>query len=146
MDRSVKARAKLDWLPTGELGVTVALRPAGITWDAVRVAEPLWERTLAVLDEQQAVHPAAVLMDLVPRVPRAAWWLVPPGTAAEWDVPGTRALGVAAHLTVCTRWRTQPPGPYWLRPPRDGQWLIDPDELAAAVRAAHDLAAPAVGS
>jgi hypothetical protein len=45
-------------------------------------------------------------------------WLVPPGTHAIWDNSYGICRGAPHELTLPPLQRTQPPGPYWLRPCR----------------------------
>nr|WP_149184802.1 hypothetical protein [Streptomyces sp. TRM49041] len=80
-------------------------------------------------------------------------FLVPPGTAAAWDVPGSactrtegRGLRVPAEVTTPTAPPEPPPvGSDWLLPPVDTDPVTDPvilrealDEAARLIRAADN--------
>ncbi|MFJ4623053.1 hypothetical protein [Streptomyces sp. NPDC088812] len=124
----------LHWLPAGR---TVAMRPAGQWWDAVRAPRAialealgrLGNRTGAVIED-----PGGALL----------YWLVPTGRADGWKMPDDariRVLGQASSVAVpgpqCTA------GPHWRIPPTRGRALTNPVHLhnalarAAAVTAGH---------
>ena len=117
-----------DWLPIGR---TVAMRPAGQWWDAIRVPRHLGEVILAALGDTAG----AVIED-----PNGAllYWLVPPGqtTGLEELQPtaGIQVRGATTHIAMpgpqCTA------GPHWRVPPTRRRCLTDPAALREAVEAA----------
>ncbi|MEU4827732.1 hypothetical protein AB0H37_38210 [Actinomadura sp. NPDC023710] len=84
------------------------LAPAGVRWDAVKVARHLAVRALELI-----AKPGAVAVDPAPSEP-VLYFFVPPGSAATWDVPETTALGHSAHVVLPPEHKEAPPGPYWL--------------------------------
>ncbi len=114
-----------DWLPVGR---DIATQRAGIHWDAVRIGSALGETILRLLGDRTG----AVIEDTWGRT---MYWLVPAGTAAAWDVPGSVALGIACWVTV--------PGPAaeeirWRVPTTaQGGVLTGPRLLADALAAAR---------
>lgn len=94
------------------------VQAAGHTWDAVRVDAHLGRAALRTF----AGRSGAVIED--PRE-SALYWFVPQGATVDWDVPGTRALGLRQHLVVPGRERRQAPGPWWRIPPDAGGLLTD---------------------
>lgn len=124
----------LKWLPDRPPleGRLISLRPAGQHWDAIRAPYHLARFALAAL-EALGSRDFALLDD--PWV-QVLYWLVPVGTASGWDVPRTRPLGTTQYLAIPDYGRRHPPGPYWLRVPKPGVWLTDPDLLWSALTAA----------
>ncbi|SBT90468.1 hypothetical protein GA0115233_101914 [Streptomyces sp. DI166] len=101
-----------------------ALHDAGHYWDAIRVPRSVGLSAMAIL----GARCGAVVQD------RSVLYLfVRVGTAAEWDVENTRALGAGASITIPPPRRAEGPGPYWRMCPGDGGWLTDPDVLRAAI-------------
>ncbi|RKN46842.1 hypothetical protein [Streptomyces hoynatensis] len=112
------------WMPPAGGGALVI--PCGQDFDAVRVAG---------LTALQAAGrfpggPPPLIEDQEQHV---ASWLLPPGAAATWLVPGTDALGAGANLAVppatwcCGPW-SGGPAVRWLVPPA-GDCLTDPETL-----------------
>ncbi|QKW06913.1 hypothetical protein HUT18_11440 [Streptomyces sp. NA04227] len=63
---------------------------------------------------------------------QCVYFLVPPD--ADWvDVPGTELLAAACWLLIPAPERTNPPGPYWVRPPDGLGALVDPGRLRDAL-------------
>jgi hypothetical protein len=73
----------------------------------------------------------------------AVYYFAPVGSAAEWQVENTRALGAGSAVTIPPARRTQGPGPHWRMCPGDGNWHTDPAALRAAI---EDAFGPRVGS
>jgi hypothetical protein len=61
------------------------------------------------------------------------YFFTPVGTAAEWDVENTCALGRGTTITIPPARRTEGPGPHWRMCPGDGRWITDPRALQAAI-------------
>lgn len=110
-------------------GTDVCLVPAGRWWDAVKVPAVLGEAVLTLL----AHDTGAVVED-----PFGAhlYWLVPPGSAADWRLPDVTVLGVACYVAVPPGHRVGGLGVRWRVPCAPGQTLTDPARLHAALRAA----------
>jgi len=106
------------------------MRAAGQWWDAVRVPRHIGEAVLTALgDTSGAVieDPASGLL----------YWLVPPGSAADWGLPaqsGVQVYGAATYLTVPGPQRTA--GPHWRVPPSPSRCLTPPDPLGELLRTA----------
>ena len=94
--------------PPPQPALSAAVTPAGVDWDAIRVAQAVGLGALRTL--QTTV--GAVLVD---PLERALYFMVAPGTT--WNLPGTRLLGAGHHLILVPPDRDKPPGPYWLHPP-----------------------------
>lgn len=112
--------------PTMRTVGSCEIQGAGFRWDAVRVPRSLGARVLVALGSRSG----AVIED--PREP-ALYWFVRTGTAAVWDVPDTRPLGLSQHLVVPPPHRMRGPGPHWRICPENGQMLTDAQVLHAAV-------------
>ncbi|MEV0227509.1 hypothetical protein [Streptomyces sp. NPDC050704] len=125
--RAIPASDAPRWLKP--LGPEVRALPAGEWWDAVRVPLAAGLRTL----EHLGPRTGAVLEDGYGSV---LYWLVPPGTAAGWDLPPAHVLGSGSHVAIPPRHRTYPPGPHWRVPPTRTRYWTDPDTLHTALRAA----------
>jgi hypothetical protein len=127
-------QAQRAWLDSG-----IALLPAGVLWDAVKL--DAWLVHQAVGDSAPELV-RGVLAGLgidgpvIAERSRPYYVLVPVGTAAIWDAHGTECLSVATYLTVPAISRTRPPGPYWLQPPDGSGGLCDPDVLRPLIEAA----------
>ncbi|MGF3141001.1 hypothetical protein [Streptomyces diastaticus] len=108
----------------------VAMIPAGYRWDALALSQ---QRLSAVTGAAAPWSAAPVLVD--GQVERA-YILLPPGTAATWDVPGTTCLGVGYWLAVsCPTDSRQPAAARWITPPTAHPPLADPAALRAALLA-----------
>jgi hypothetical protein len=90
------------------------LAAAGVAWDVVKV-----RRYLAVRAIERIADPGAVAVDPTPAEP-TLYFFVPAGSAADWDVPQTRVLGVDAYVVLPPDHKAAPPGPYWLIAPERG--------------------------
>lgn len=97
---------------TSASGMRIAA--AGVAWDVVKV-----RRYLAVRAIERIADPGAVAVDPTPAEP-ALYFFVPAGSAVDWEVPRTRALGVDAHVVLPPDRKVAPPGPYWLIAPERG--------------------------
>ncbi|MFC8898203.1 hypothetical protein [Streptomyces cinereoruber] len=113
--------------PALQLGAATAAQPAGQAWDAVRVPRGIGLLALEALGARSG----AVIED-----DRALYWLVPPGSAAGWDITNTTVLGTGAKVLVPPARRTAGPGPFWRVCPGEA-WLTDTDALRAAVEDAY---------
>lgn len=100
---------------------------AGRDWDAIVVPQTRGLDALMVLDHGTVHSPGPVIWDTAQGLPRL-YFLVAPGTAADWDVAGTRACGRGSFVVVPGADALTPPGPHWLCPP-------DPDNPAGLVDA-----------
>ena len=102
------------------------LHDAGQDWDAIRVPSQIGLAAMTILGARcgaVAVNPYS----------RVVYYFVPRGTAAEWDVERTRAIGQGGTVTIPpARW-THGPGPHWRICPGDGGWLTDARALRAAL-------------
>ncbi|WP_437089754.1 hypothetical protein [Streptomyces sp. enrichment culture] len=65
-------------------------------------------------------------------------FLVPPGTAAAWDVPGSTCTGTGERGAPAVP-RTPVRGPGWLLPPEETDSATDPGDLRAALGEAARL-------
>ncbi|WP_285511891.1 hypothetical protein [Streptomyces sp. NBRC 14336] len=115
------------WMPPGSVEVrTVA---AGGWWDAVRAPLDLGVQALWHLGDDSG----AVIRD---GFGGRLYWMVPPGSAAGWDMPLVRVLGRGSHVVVPPVHRVMGPGLCWQIPPtREREWT-DPSRLRAALRTA----------
>ncbi|MEU3507711.1 hypothetical protein ABZ733_07245 [Streptomyces longwoodensis] len=100
------------------------LHEAGRDWDAIRVPLNLGQAAMGILGSRCG----AVVEDRT-----VLYYFVPVGTAAEWRMVATRALGAGTSLTIPPARRTQGPGPHWRITPGDGRWVTNPEALAAAL-------------
>ncbi|MGW2692302.1 hypothetical protein ACWC3Y_10625 [Streptomyces sp. NPDC001296] len=108
-------------LPTAQ-GCT--LRDAGEHWDAVRVPRQRGAAAMEILGAR-----CGAVLDY----PQALFFFVARGTAADWDVPGTTAVGAGTTLTIPPARYTHGPGPHWRVCPGDSDWLTDWHALQAAL-------------
>ncbi|QXE36224.1 hypothetical protein KQY30_20225 [Streptomyces sp. GMY02] len=109
----------------------VELVGAGRYWDAVRVRSAIGMRIIQRLGDGCG----AVIEDWHGRV---LYWLVPCGTADEWDLPASQVqpLGIATFVAV-------PPAQFtdtsrrlrWIRPLTDTRYLTDAELLHDALAA-----------
>jgi len=92
---------------------------AGFEWDAVKVP-----RLAGLYALRRLRSPGAVTVDPA-SAPPMLYFLVPPRSTAEWDVPCTTALSVGAHVVLPPPHRDGPPGPYWFLAPERGRLCTD---------------------
>lgn len=124
----------LDWIPPDSpADQSIQMRPANRDWDAIRVPVCHAQATIDALGSDCG----AVLWDTWGG---CVYWLVPVGTAATWDLPGTRACGAAQHVAIPSLSHRSRPGLHWLIPPSRERCLTDPELLRGAVRAAVEAA------
>ncbi|GGO42458.1 hypothetical protein [Streptomyces lasiicapitis] len=116
------------WMP---IGSEPELCPGGTWWDAIRVPEQVGHRAVALVEEQ-VLPVGPVILDDGGREPRM-YFLVPVGTAARWEEPGTVALGLTCHVVVPQADRTSKPGLHWYRLPTGPRALGLPDGLHPAL-------------
>lgn len=102
------------------------LEDAGHDWDAIRVPRAVGVPAVAILGSRCG----AVVDDPLTKL---LYFFTPVGTAARWDVAGTRALGAGATVTIPPARRTQGRDPHWRVCPGDDGWITDPDALRAAL-------------
>ncbi|MFE3031612.1 hypothetical protein ACFXKY_08175 [Streptomyces canus] len=102
------------------------LEDAGQDWDAIRVPRTVGAPAVAILGSRCGAVVDDPLSD-------ALYFFTPVGTAAAWDVVGTRALGEGAAVTLPPRRRTEGVGPHWRVCPGDDGWITDPQALRAAL-------------
>lgn len=120
------------WMPIGE---EPELCSAGEWWDAVRAVEAAGRRAIEILKEgDEPVGP--VILDHEGPEPRL-YFLVPVGTAARWEEPGTVALGQTCHVVVPSADSTAPPGMHWHVFPGGSRLLTRPDALRRALSRAR---------
>lgn len=133
----------LDWVrntgtsPTAALAAwslgNLAELPAGKAWDVIRLPRPIgWESVARMRAAEVTVGPAQLTPDHVEL-------LVPVGSAARWDVPGSTVLtegdSILVPHPVIIAPRTQM-GHSWFVPPRECAPLTDADVLREAYAAA----------
>ncbi|WP_457541722.1 hypothetical protein [Streptomyces filamentosus] len=109
---------------------TYAVLPAGVGWDVIAVPRERW--TAAAHTHPAIWADVPVLEDLGARF---AYVWVPTGTAAEWNVPGTTALGRPWHVAVPRPGGPQVPERRWASPPGLFPRLMPPDDLRDALAA-----------
>jgi hypothetical protein len=102
------------------------LEDAGQDWDALRVPRTVGAPAVAILGSRCGAVVDDPLSD-------ALYFFTPVGTAARWDVAGTRALGAGAAVTLPPPRRTEGHGPHWRVCPGDDGWITDPQALRAAL-------------
>ncbi|MDT3395420.1 hypothetical protein RKE29_01935 [Streptomyces sp. B1866] len=102
-------------------------RPAGLAWDAIRIATPVGERALGVLRERTGAvveDPGGGLL----------YWFIRHGAADQWGPLGRlRVLGHGAHVVIPRFGITTGPAPHWRVQPRLGRFLTHPDRLHTAL-------------
>lgn len=125
MSADASVRRLPDWVPMDR---NVEAVRAGIDWDAIRVKQPLGDTVL----ERLGTRTGAVIED---PWGKALYWLVRKGTAATWDAPGSRALGVACWVTVPGPLAGDA-GPYWRVPIVTNGVCTEPRALREALEAA----------
>ena len=114
-------------------GTEAQLLPAGRWWDAVRVPLDLGSQAMRRLGDETG----SVITDGYGRL---LYWLVRPGSAADWQLPGVQVLGAGCHVAVPPPHRTTGPGPHWRVPPSRGRECTSAPALHSALRDAlsHD--------
>jgi hypothetical protein len=122
----------LAWTPPS--GQSAELQPAGKSWDVVRVplSIGIGERALGLL----GATTGAVIENPIDRV---LYWLIEPGTAAEWDMsllPSVQVWEATAYIEVPRLVCTTGPGVHWRVPLRRDRYLTDPAVLLTALRTA----------
>ncbi|QKW30696.1 hypothetical protein HUT11_34710 [Streptomyces seoulensis] len=141
-DRDTAVR---EW--TAELGVAVLT--AGITWDAVRLPYAVLDGSFGRDVTPGALRHRLEQLELAGAVfcdpfRPCLYVMVPAGTDAQWPrlpaLPGVECLGrtgpCVQHVGVPRLDRTDPTGPYWLRPPdRTSGRYADPNRLLAFLHA-----------
>ena len=126
------------WMPPS--GCSAELRPAGRSWDVVRVPLSIGvgNRALGLLGDTTG----AVIQNPFDEV---LYWLIAPGSAATWDMTllsGTQVWGATAYIEVPAIDCRKGPGIHWRVPPRDHH-LTDPTALLAALKTAtHEALGP----
>ncbi|WP_369232638.1 hypothetical protein AB5J56_11735 [Streptomyces sp. R21] len=102
------------WMQSSTL--QVRLVAAGEWWDAVRVPLTLGNKALEHLGDRTG----AVIKD---GFGSCLYWLIRPGTAADWNLAQVKVLGPGSHVAVPPLHRVTGPGLYWQVPPsRDREW------------------------
>ncbi|MFB9631282.1 hypothetical protein [Nonomuraea helvata] len=86
------------------------IAPMAAEWDGIRVPRHVG---LAVLERL----PNARLPVIVDPAERALYFLVPVGTADDWELPDRRILDITRHINLPPTQRQMPPGRYWLTVP-----------------------------
>lgn len=110
-------------LPT-HMGCT--LQDAGQAWDVIRVPHQLGVAAMAILGRRCGAVLAYPPKDVL-------YYFVARGTAAEWEVDGTQAIGKGGTLTIPPSRCTAGGGPHWRVCPGDGDWITDAHALQAAL-------------
>ncbi|MGW1671480.1 hypothetical protein [Streptomyces sp. NPDC002324] len=103
--------------------------PAGRWWTAVRVPAALGALALTSLGDGTG----AVIEDGYGGI---MYWLVPPGDAAGWLLPGVQVLDRGSHVAVPPLRRTSGPGLYWRVPLSHDSYWTDAERLRAALTGA----------
>ncbi|MFI2636261.1 hypothetical protein ACH5A2_38750 [Streptomyces collinus] len=116
------------WMQPGSVEVRAVA--AGGWWDAVRVPLDLGIDVLRHLGDETG----AVIRD--GGFGGRLYWLVPPGSAADWNLPQVRVLGRGSHVVIPPLHRVLSPGLCWQIPPsRDREWT-NTHRLHSALRTA----------
>jgi hypothetical protein len=102
------------------------MHSAGQDWDAIRMPRSVGVAAMAIL----GTRGGAVVED---PLSAAVYYFVPCGTAADWNVEGTRALGDGASVAIPPARCTAGPGPRWRVCPGEDGWQTDPAALRAAI-------------
>jgi hypothetical protein len=106
------------------------LQAAGHVWDAICTSRRLGMRALTFMRDECGV----VIDD-----PRKSvlFWFVPCGTAQEWTLPGTTALGMGQHVVMPPLQRSHGPGRHWHIAPSETHYLTSPLLLRSSLQAAR---------
>ncbi|MFR0357255.1 hypothetical protein [Streptomyces sediminimaris] len=109
------------------------LTAAGRWWDAVRVPLDLGSHAMRHLGDETG----AVITDGYGRI---LYWLILPGSAADWRLPSVQVLGPGSHVVVPPPHRTTGPGLHWSVPPSRDRECTGAPALHSALRASlsHD--------
>ena len=127
------------WMPIGD---DPELCTAGQWWDVIRATETAGRRAIELLRES-GVALGPVILDPGGPEPRL-YFLVPPGTAAAWEEPGTVPLGQKCHVVVPPAEAAEPPGLHWHILPHSPRALTQPGLLRTALgRARRERRGPA---
>ncbi|WP_405947490.1 hypothetical protein OG588_13555 [Streptomyces prunicolor] len=102
------------------------LQDAGLDWDVIRVQRQLGIAAMAVLGAR-----CGAVLEYPPK--EVVYYFVASGTAAEWAVEGTQAIGKGGTLTIPPVRRAKGPGPHWRACPEGGDWLTDAHVLRSAL-------------
>ncbi|MEU1141764.1 hypothetical protein ABZ392_33650 [Streptomyces sp. NPDC005885] len=102
------------------------LQDTGQTWDAIRVRRQLGIAAMAILGPR-----CGAVLEYPPK--DIVYFFVAPGTAAEWVVEGTQAVGKGGTLTIPPARYTAGVGPHWRVCPGDSDWITDSRALRAAL-------------
>ena len=117
----------LPWTPPDR--GDVALLPAGLWWDAVRVAPTIGDRALSLLGDATG----AVIQDKYATL----YWLIEVNTARSWHLRQVHVLASlvdeATYLGVPPATWTQRPGTHWRVPLAHDRYLTDAQLLHAAL-------------
>ena len=90
------------------------IRLGGNLFDVVITGSGLQARAAVALMDSIQGGCGPVIED-----PESGWfyWLVPPGSSSQWaSHPHGVCIGAPHTITLPSLNRTEPPGPYWLRP------------------------------
>ncbi|MER6352353.1 hypothetical protein ABT186_11005 [Streptomyces sp. NPDC001634] len=114
-------------MPTTRLPTAAGctLQDAGQAWDAVRVPCRLGLDAMTILGTRCGAA--------LEYPNKAVYYFIPRGTAANWNVENTEAIGEGGTLTIPPARYTEAPGPHWRVCPGDGNWLTDARALQAAI-------------
>ncbi|WP_260463564.1 hypothetical protein [Streptomyces sp. TRM72054] len=109
--------------------VEVRIVAAGGWWDAVRVPLGLGIDALRHLGDETG----AVIRD---GFGERLYWLIPPGSAADWDLPRLRVLGRGCHVVIPPIHHVTCLGLCWQVPPSRGHEWTNTPRLHSALRTA----------
>lgn len=98
---------------------------AGLEWDAVKIPRFVGLQVLHALPKPGAV--------MVEPTDRALYFLVPPGSTANWTCPQSSPLGESTFVILPPHSKQSPPGPYWLITPNSARLHTDTRVLGAAL-------------
>ncbi|MFE6036092.1 hypothetical protein [Streptomyces sp. NPDC056452] len=122
------------WMPIGD---DPELCSVGQWWDVIRVDETIGLHAIDLLRaDDEPVGP--VILGEEGTTLRLCF-LVPKGTAATWQEPGTVPLGQRCHLVVPPATATNPPGLHWHVPPQGPRLLTRPAALGSAIGRARRI-------
>lgn len=102
------------------------LHDAGQIWDAIRVPRQFGIAAMAILGTR-----CGAVLDYPTN--EVVYFFVTCGTAANWAVDDTQAIGQGGTLTIPPARRTSGAGPHWRVCPGDGDWITDSHALRAAL-------------
>jgi hypothetical protein len=107
------SRQRPSWLPPQDSLDAVG---AGRWWDAIAVDGRHGSQVVDVLKKTTGGRPGPVLCDPLGPEPRT-YFLVPVGSAARWNVPGTLAFGECCYIAVPGSLDGDSIGVHWVVPP-----------------------------